>query len=90
MSKGTIFKFRLYVAGDAPNSIQAIANLKIFCEEHLNDRYQIEQVDVMQDPARSLADGVLLTPMVVRIAPKPVRKIVGNLSDKKTLIQLLE
>jgi circadian clock protein KaiB len=90
MSKGTIFKFRLYMAGDAPNSAQAIVNLKLFCEKHLKNRHQIEEVDVMRDPSRSLADGILLTPMVVRIAPQPIRKIVGNLSEQKPLLQLLE
>jgi len=90
MSKVTIFKFRLYVAGDAPNSTQAIANLKLFCEKHLKNRYEIEEVDVLREPERSLADGVLLTPLLVRIAPTPVRKIVGNLSDQNPLLLLLE
>jgi circadian clock protein KaiB len=90
MSKRMVFKFRLYVAGDAPNSTQAIANLQSFCEKHLEGRHEIEKVDVMRDPARSLADGVLLTPMVVRIAPAPIRKIIGNLSEQTPLLQLLE
>ena len=90
MSKGTIFKFRLYVAGDAPNSTQAISNLKTFCEKHLKGRHEIEEVDVMRHPARSLAEGVLLTPMVVRITPGPTRKIIGNLSEQPPLLQLLE
>jgi circadian clock protein KaiB len=78
------------VAGDAPNSAQAAANLKLFCDEHLKGRYEIERVDVMREPARGLADGVLLTPMVVRIAPPPLRKIIGNLSEQRPLLQLLE
>jgi circadian clock protein KaiB len=90
MSKGTHFKFRLYIAGDAPNSTQAVANLKAFGEEHLQGRYEIEFIDVMREQARALADAVLLTPMVVRVAPAPVRKIIGNLSDRKPLLQLLE
>ncbi len=90
MSKGNVYKFRLYVAGDAPNSIQAVANLKLFCEKYLKDRYQIEEVDVMRDPARALADGVLLTPMVMRTAPSPQRKVIGNLTEHKPLLQLLE
>jgi circadian clock protein KaiB len=90
MSKGTIFQFRLYVAGDAPNSNQAIANLRLFCKKHLKGRHKIEEVDVMHEPARALAEGVFLTPMLVRIKPCPLRRIVGNLSDPKPLLQLLE
>ena len=90
MSEVTIFKFRLYVAGDAPNSTQAIANLKLFCEKHLKNRYEIEEMDVLREPERCLADGILLTPMLVRIAPTPVRKIVGNLSNPNPLLRLLE
>jgi circadian clock protein KaiB len=90
MSKGKIFKFRLYLAGEGPNSVQAVANLKTFCDTNLKDRHEIEEVDVTREPARSLQDGVLLTPMVVRAAPRPVRKIVGTLSDPTPLLQLLK
>jgi circadian clock protein KaiB len=90
MSGTTVYKFRLYVAGDAPNSTQALANLKTFCEKYLEGRHEIEEVDVMRDPTRALAEGVLLTPMVVRLAPAPVRKIIGNLSLEAPLLQLLE
>jgi circadian clock protein KaiB len=90
MSKGTNYKFRLYIAGDAPNSTQAVANLKAFCEERLKGRHEIELIDVMREPARALADSVLLTPMVVRVAPAPLRRIIGNLSEQKPLLQLLE
>jgi circadian clock protein KaiB len=90
MNDGILFKFRLYVAGDAPNSNQAVTNLKAFCDEYLGNRHEIELVDVTREPQRALADGVLLTPMLVRKAPAPTRKIIGNLSEKKPLLQLLE
>jgi circadian clock protein KaiB len=90
MSKAILFKFRLYLAGDAPNSTQAVLNLKSFCVKHLPDRYEIEMIDVICEPQRALADGVLLTPMVVRVSPGPVRRIIGNLSEQKPLLRLLE
>jgi circadian clock protein KaiB len=83
------FKFVLYVAGDAPNSLQAVANLKALCHEHLPDRHQIEIVDVIHEPARALKDGVLLTPTIVKLSPGPVRTIVGNLSSRKIVLQTL-
>jgi len=90
MKGETVYKFRLYIASDAPNSALALANLNSFCSEHLKDRHEIELVDVMREPQRALADGVLLTPLVVKLAPAPVRQIVGNLSEKRPLLQLLE
>jgi len=90
MSPGIYFKFRLYVAGDSHNSALAIANLKALCCERLADRYEIEIVDVLLEPGRALAEGVMLTPMLMRCSPSPVRKIIGSLSEHRTLLQILE
>ncbi len=90
MNKSLTFKFRLYTAGDAPNSIQALDNLRSFGEKHLFGHHEIEVIDVTCDPKRALADGVLMTPLLVRIAPVPMLKIVGNLSDAKPLLRLLD
>ena len=87
MSRPKLLKFRLYVAGDAPNSVQAVANLQAICREHLPERHEIEIVDVVSQPKKALEDGVLLTPTVVRLAPMPVRKIIGNLSNAQTVLQ---
>ena len=69
-----MFKFRLYVAGDAQNSAQAVANLTALCRAHLPDRHEIEVVDVFREPKRALADGIFMTPTLVKLAPSPVRK----------------
>ena len=83
------FKFRLFVAGDAPNSAQAIANLAAFCRANLPDRHEIEVVDVFREPKRALAENIFLTPTVVVLAPPPVRRIVGTLSHALTLLLAL-
>ena len=83
------FKFRLYVAGDAPNSSLAVANLASLCRAHLPDRQETELVDVFQDPSRALADGIFLTPMLVKLAPSPVRHIVGTLGDTQAVLRAL-
>jgi circadian clock protein KaiB len=80
------FKFRLFVAGDAANSVQAIANLTALCEEHLPSRHHIEIVDVLREPKRALADGILLTPTLVKLSPAPVRRIVGSLSQLRPVL----
>ncbi len=90
MSKPAHFKFRLYVAGDGPNSNLAIANLQALCREHLLDRHEIEIVDVFLEPKRALADGVVLTPMLVKLSPAPVCKIIGCLSQTKRALLALD
>lgn len=81
MSRFPHFKFRLYVAGDALNSVQARANLTALCRTHLAERHEIEIVDVFREPMRALADSVFMTPTLVKLAPLPVRTIVGTLSQ---------
>jgi circadian clock protein KaiB len=84
-----IFKFRLYIVGAAPNSLEAVSNLGAFCREHLPERHDIEIVDVVLDPMRALHDGVVLTPTLVNYLPEPTRRIVGTLSDRLTILDTL-
>lgn len=90
MSRRAIYKFRLYVAGDGPNSLQARANLAVFCQEYLPDRHQIEIIDVINDPNRALADRIFMTPTLVKLSPRPLRIIVGTLNKKQTVLQILD
>ena len=89
MSRPIILKFRLYVAGDAQNSAQAIANLAAICRAHLPDRHEIELVDVFFEPKRALADGILMTPTLLKLTPAPVRRIVGTLSQRAPVLHAL-
>jgi circadian clock protein KaiB len=89
MSRRALFKFQLYVAGDAPNSVQAVANLAAFCRDHLADRHEIEIIDVFREPKRALAEGILMTPTLVALTPPPVRKVVGTLSHAPTVLLAL-
>lgn len=84
------FRFRLYVAGDALNSAQAIANLTALCEAYLKDRHAIEVVNVFNEPKRALADGILMTPTLVKLAPSPApKRIIGTLSQTQPVLQAL-
>jgi circadian clock protein KaiB len=89
MSRPTKFKFRLYVAGDTQNSVQALANLTAFCVVHLPNHYKIEAVDVLRKPKRALADSIFMTPTLVKLAPSPAVKIVGTLSESGRIMDLL-
>lgn len=89
MTKGATFKFRLYVAGDALNSTLALTNLTALCRKYLAGRHEIDVVDVFRHPERVLSDGILMTPTLVKLAPSPVRLIVGTLSRTPTVLQAL-
>jgi circadian clock protein KaiB len=89
MSRRVIFRFRLYIAGGVPNSAQAVANLTALCRAHLPGRHRIEVVDVFREPGRALADHILLTPTLIALAPLPVRRIVGTLSQTQPVLEAL-
>jgi circadian clock protein KaiB len=86
MKRPALLKFRLYVAGEAPNSTQARANLAALCRPY---QCQIEVIDVFRDPKRALADGIFMTPTLVRVFPLPIRKVVGSLSHAQPVLQAL-
>jgi circadian clock protein KaiB len=88
-ARGEPFLFRLYIAAGTPNSGYAIANLEAVCREYLRDRHQIEIVDFLQEPLRSLGEGVLVTPTLVKLSPLPMRIIVGDLSDTSIVLHEL-
>jgi circadian clock protein KaiB len=74
------WELRLYIAGQTPNSIAAIANLKKICEDQLKGKYRIEVVDLLKKPQLAKGDQIVAIPTLVRRLPPPVKKIVGNLS----------
>lgn len=90
MSRQPLHKFRLYIADDAENSAQAVANLTAFCREHLPGHHEIEVVDVFREPKRAMADRILMTPTLIKLAPSPVRRIVGTLSQAHVVLHALE
>ncbi len=90
MKQPGTFKFRLYVAGDAQNSLKARTNLEAICQTYLAEQHEIEVIDVFKEPKRALADGVFMTPTLVKLSPLPVRTIVGTLSQTATVLMALE
>lgn len=81
-----VWNLRLYVAGQTAKSVQAFANLKQICEEHLAGRYRIEIVDLLKNPQLAKGDQILALPTLVRKLPEPVRKIIGDLSNKERVL----
>ena len=83
---GDQWQLRLYVAGQTPKSMTALANLKRFCETNLRDKYQIEVVDLAKNPALARSDQIIAIPTLVRKLPEPLRKIIGDLSDTQRVL----
>ena len=84
--KESTWELRLYVAGQTAKSLQAFANLKGICEEHLGGKYKIEVVDLMKNPELAKGDQIFALPTLVRNLPEPVRKIIGDLSNTERVL----
>ena len=81
---------RLYIAGHTPKSVTALANLRKFCEERMAGRYQLEIVDLLEHPERAKADQIVAIPTLVRQLPPPLKRIIGDLSNRERVIVGLE
>jgi len=80
------WNLRLYVAGTTPKSVAAISNLRRFCEENLAGRYTIEVIDLLENPKLARTDQIVAIPTLVRKIPAPMKKIIGDLSDRERVL----
>lgn len=80
------FKLRLFVTGRTPQSQRAIDNLRDICETEIQDGYEVEVIDVLEHPALAERDKILATPTLVKRLPEPIRKIIGDLSDREKVL----
>ena len=80
------YQLRLYVAGQTPKSVVALTNLKQICDEHLAGQYDIEIIDLLVNPQLASGDQILAVPTLVRRLPEPIKKIIGDLSNKERVL----
>ena len=80
------FVLRLYVTGTTPRAEHAIVNLRRICEEELDDEYQLEIIDVLENPQLAEDERIIATPTLIKKLPAPVRRIIGDLSDKEKVL----
>lgn len=85
-----VWLLRLYIAGQTPKSVAALANLRRLCEEHLCGRYEIEIVDLIKSPEKAKGDQIVAIPTLVRQLPPPMKKIIGDLSNTEKVLVGLE
>lgn len=84
--KPVVWNLRLYVANRTPKSIRALANLAVLCEGHLKGRYQIEVIDLRENPQLARGDQIVAIPTLVRRLPLPLRTIIGDLSNSMRVL----
>ena len=84
--EGQTYSLRLYVAGQTPKSVLAFTNLKQICEDHLRGRYEIEIIDLLENPQLARGDQILAVPTLVRRLPEPIKKIIGDLSNTERVL----
>ena len=82
----TKFKLRLYITGRTAQSQRALANLRTICDSELRGLYEVEVIDVLEHPELAESEKILATPTLVKRLPEPVRKIIGDLSDRERVL----
>jgi circadian clock protein KaiB len=85
-SEGARWELRLYVAGQTPRCVEAIAQLQEICEEHVQGRYSIEVVDLLENPTLAVGDQIIAIPTLVRKLPAPRKKVIGDLSNAERVL----
>lgn len=81
------YKLKLYVTGASPNSVRAIANLREICEKHLSLGYDLDIIDVYQQPLKAKRDNVIALPVLVKSSPLPLKRLIGDLSDTAKVLK---
>jgi len=84
-----MYQLKLFIAGLTPKSKIALANLQVFCEAHLKDRYELEIIDLSVNPALAEAHGILAVPTLIKTDPEPLKKLIGDLRDQTRLLVAL-
>ncbi len=84
------YQFQLYITGTSPRSTQAVANLRALCEEHLQGRYDLEVIDLYQEPGRAVGGQIIASPTLVKTLPRPLMRMVGNLANRDQLMIKLD
>src|SRR5688572_15481109 len=81
------YVLRLFVSGTSPNSVRAINNLQVICESHLKNRYELEIIDIHQQPLLVRNEDVAAVPMLIKKSPLPKRRLVGDMSEKDKVLK---
>ncbi len=89
-AESTHFVLRLYVAGQMPKSVHAIANIKLICEEYLQGRYELEVIDLYQQPQLAQSEQIIVLPTLIKQLPSPLQRVIGDLSNTERVLRGLD
>jgi circadian clock protein KaiB len=84
------YVLKLYITGATPNSVRAINNIKNICEKYLKNNYELEIIDVYQQPLVAKKEQVIALPLLIKLSPLPLKRLIGNMSDKEKVLKGLE
>ena len=84
-----IYVLRLYVTGILPNSARAVVNIKAICEKYLKDRYELEIIDIYQQPDLALSEQIIALPLLIKLSPYPSERMIGDLSNIEKVLKVL-
>lgn len=84
------YVLKLYITGATPNSVRAINNIKNICEKYLKNNYELEIIDVYQQPLVAKKEQVIALPLLIKFSPLPLKRLIGNMSDKEKVLKGLE
>jgi circadian clock protein KaiB len=85
-----VYRLRLYVSGASRSSLQAISNLTQFCREYLEGRYELEVIDLYQQPQLAMQEQLIVAPTLIKASPPPMRKLIGTLSNAQDMLRMLD
>jgi circadian clock protein KaiB len=81
---------KLYITGMTTNSKIAVENIKNICEQHIKGRYELEIIDIYQQPSLAESEQIIAIPTLIKLFPLPLRKLIGNMSDQKKVLRVLD
>lgn len=87
LDRTQVYILRLFITGASPNSSRAIANLKAICEAHLKENYELEIIDVYQQPLIAQREQIIALPMLIKVSPLPARRLIGDMSDTEKVLR---
>ena len=90
LPENNTYRLRLFVTGASPNSTRAIINLKQICEAHIKDNYEMEIVDVHQQPLLAQSEQIVALPLLIKLSPGPQRRLIGDMSDTQKVLRGLD
>ena len=85
-----VYILKLYITGASPNSARAVNNIKSFCEKYLRERYELQVIDVYQQPLTAQAEQIVALPLLIKLYPLPKKRLIGNMSDTLKVLKGLE